>query len=138
MNQVDQRRILIVDDFETIRFLLRRSLTDLGYANIDEASDGQEAVALLKKNSGSYSLVITDWTMPNMTGIDLLNFCRKSNDFKDIPVVMLTVETEKSQIVQAIRAGASSYIVKPFDLPTLDSKLKQIFASIAGKETKAS
>jgi len=132
-NDWAQKRILIVDDFETIRVLLKRTLTDLGFKFIDEASDGQEALGMLRKSPGVYSVVITDWMMPNMTGFDLLTYCRKTEDLKSIPIVMLTVESEKHHIVQALRAGANGYIVKPFDQATLEYKLTSIFNTIQGK-----
>lgn len=133
MSDWTQKRILIVDDFETIRVLLKRTLNDLGFQFIDEASDGQEALAILRQTPGVHSVVITDWMMPNMTGMELLSACRKSQDLKDIPIVMLTVESEKNHIVQALRAGANGYIVKPFDQTTLEYKLTSIFATIQGK-----
>lgn len=121
-------KFLIVDDFSTMRRIVRNLLKELGYTNADEAEDG--AVALQKLQSGSYDFVVTDWNMPNMDGLALLQAIRADATLKSLPVLMITAEAKKENIVAAAGAGASGYIVKPFTAATLNEKLVKIFEKI--------
>jgi two-component system chemotaxis response regulator CheY len=121
-------RFLVVDDFSTMRRIVRNLLKELGFSNVDEAEDGQ--VALHKLKNGQFDFVVTDWNMPNMTGIELLRAIRADVQLKHLPVMMVTAEAKKENIIEAATAGASSYIVKPFTAATLDEKLKKVFASM--------
>ena len=122
-------RFLVVDDFSTMRRIVRNLLKELGYTNVDEAEDG--AVALQKLNSGPFDFVVTDWNMPNMTGIELLQAIRSSSALKDLPVLMITAEAKKENIIAAAQAGASGYIVKPFTAATMAEKLEKIFEKLS-------
>ena len=126
---IDQSmRILVVDDFSTMRRIVRNLLKEIGYVNSDEAEDGERA--LQKLRSEKFDLVLSDWNMPNMTGIDLLRAIRADDAIKDIPVLMITAEARKENIIDAAEAGASGYIVKPFTANTLDEKLKKIMKGL--------
>ena len=118
-------RFLVVDDFSTMRRIVRNLLKELGHTEVEEAEDGNTALARLK--SDKFDFVVSDWNMPNMTGIDLLKAIRADDALKHIPVLMITAEAKKENIVEAAQAGASGYIVKPFTAATLDEKLKKIF-----------
>ncbi|QSI75260.1 MULTISPECIES: chemotaxis response regulator CheY [Niveibacterium] len=118
-------KFLVVDDFSTMRRIVRNLLKELGYTNVDEAEDG--AVALQKLQGGGFDFVVTDWNMPNMTGIELLQAIRSSSALKDLPVLMITAEAKKENIIMAAQAGASGYIVKPFTAATLSEKMGKIF-----------
>jgi two-component system, chemotaxis family, chemotaxis protein CheY len=122
-------RFLVVDDFSTMRRIVRNLLKELEFTNIDEAEDG--AVALSKLQSGQFDFVISDWNMPNMTGIELLRAIRADASLKHLPVLMVTAEAKKENIIEAAQAGASGYIVKPFTAATLESKLSKIFQTMA-------
>ena len=129
---IDQSmRILVVDDFSTMRRIVRNLLKEIGYVNSDEAEDGERA--LQKLRSEKFDLVLSDWNMPNMTGIDLLKAIRADDAIKDIPVLMITAEERKENIIDAAEAGASGYIVKPFTANTLDEKLKKIMKTLEKK-----
>lgn len=118
-------KILVVDDFSTMRRIVRNLLKELGYTNVDEAEDG---VAALQKLRGSnFQFVVTDWNMPNMTGIELLKEIRADATLKSLPVLMITAEAKKENIIEAAQSGASGYIVKPFTAGTLEEKLNKIF-----------
>jgi two-component system, chemotaxis family, chemotaxis protein CheY len=118
-------KILVVDDFSTMRRIVRNLLKELGYTNVDEAEDG---VAALQKLKGSnFQFVVTDWNMPNMTGIELLRAIRADVALKSLPVLMITAEAKKENIIEAAQSGASGYIVKPFTAGTLEEKLNKIF-----------
>ena len=119
-------KFLIVDDFSTMRRIIRNLLKELGYTNCDEAEDGAVAFQRLT-NMGNYDFVITDWNMPNMDGLQLLQAIRASATLKDLPVMMITAEAKKENIIAAAQAGASGYIVKPFTAATLAEKLQKIF-----------
>jgi len=121
-------KFLVVDDFSTMRRIVRNLLKELGYTNVDEAEDG--AVALQKLQGGGFDFVVTDWNMPNMTGIELLQAIRANAQFKDLPVLMITAEAKKENIILAAQAGASGYIVKPFTAATLSEKLGKIFEKL--------
>jgi two-component system, chemotaxis family, chemotaxis protein CheY len=121
-------RFLVVDDFSTMRRIVRNLLKELGFSNVDEAEDGQ--VALHKLKNSQFDFVVTDWNMPNMTGIELLKAVRADPQLKHLPVLMVTAEAKKENIIEAATAGASGYIVKPFTAATLDEKLKKVFSTM--------
>ncbi len=118
-------KFLVVDDFSTMRRIVRNLLKELGYVNVDEAEDG--VAALQKLKGGMFQFVVTDWNMPNMTGIELLKAIRADAGLKQLPVLMITAEAKKENIIEAAQSGASGYIVKPFTAATLDEKLGKIF-----------
>jgi len=118
-------KILVVDDFSTMRRIVRNLLKELGYTNVDEAEDG--VAALQKLKGGNFQFVVTDWNMPNMTGIELLRAIRADVALKSLPVLMITAEAKKENIIEAAQSGASGYIVKPFTAGTLEEKLNKIF-----------
>lgn len=118
-------KILIVDDFSTMRRIVKNLLRDLGFNNTVEADDGLTAIPLLKK--GGIDFVVTDWNMPGMQGIDLLKFIRADDNLKHLPVLMITAEAKREQIIEAAQAGVNGYIVKPFTAETLKVKLEKIF-----------
>ncbi len=124
-------RFLVVDDFSTMRRIVRNLLIELGFVNIDEAEDG--AIALRKLQEGDFDFVVSDWNMPNMDGLTMLQNVRASDTLKTIPVLMVTAEAKKEKIVAAAQAGASGYIVKPITAATLDEKLQKIFQNLAHK-----
>ena len=121
-------KFLVVDDFSTMRRIVRNLLTELGFVNTDEAEDG--AVALQKLKGGGFDFVVTDWNMPNMDGLALLQAVRADPALKHLPVLMITAEAKKENIIQAAQAGASGYIVKPFTAATLGEKLTKIFDNL--------
>lgn len=118
-------RFLIVDDFSTMRRIVRNLLKEIGFGHADEAEDG--AIALNKLKSGRYDFVITDWNMPNLDGIDLLRTIRSSPTLNKMPVLMITAEARRENIVLAAQTGADGYIVKPFTSVTLSEKLQKVF-----------
>ncbi|WCE03718.1 chemotaxis response regulator CheY [Pseudoxanthomonas sp. JBR18] len=118
-------RILIVDDFSTMRRIVKNLLGDLGFTNTAEAEDGNSALAALR--ASPFDFVVTDWNMPGMTGIDLLRNIRADDKFKHLPVLMVTAEAKREQIIEAAQAGVSGYIIKPFTAQTLEEKLGKIF-----------
>jgi two-component system, chemotaxis family, chemotaxis protein CheY len=118
-------KFLVVDDFSTMRRIVRNLLKELGYSNVDEAEDGAVALNMLK--SQSFQFVISDWNMPNMDGLTLLQSIRADEKLKQIPVLMVTAEAKKENIISASQAGASGYVVKPFTAGTLSEKLDKIF-----------
>ena len=121
-------RFLVVDDFSTMRRIVRNLLKELGYTNADEAEDG--AAALSKLRAEKFDFVVSDWNMPNMTGIDLLKNIRADENLKHLPVLMITAEARKENIIEAAQNRASGYIVKPFTAATLDEKLTKIFRTL--------
>ncbi len=118
-------KILVVDDFSTMRRIIKNLLKDLGFANIQEADDGSTALPMLQQ--GDFDFVVTDWNMPGMQGIDLLRAIRADANLKHIPVLMVTAEAKKEQIVAAAQAGVNGYVIKPFTAATLKEKLAKIF-----------
>jgi two-component system chemotaxis response regulator CheY len=118
-------KIIVVDDFSTMRRIEKNLLKGLGFTNIDEADDGATAWPMIQ--AGNYDLVVTDWNMPNMQGIDLLKKIRADARLSTIPVLLVTAESKKEQIIMAAQAGVNGYIVKPFTGATLKSKLEKIF-----------
>ncbi|HED00392.1 MAG TPA: response regulator [Proteobacteria bacterium] len=118
-------RILVVDDFNTMRRIVKNILKQLGFENVGEAENGQEALEVLKKEK--FDFVITDWNMPVMTGLDLLKAIKADAALKDLPVMMVTAEAQQQNIVEAVKTGASNYIVKPFTAEVLEEKISKIF-----------
>ena len=118
-------KILVVDDFSTMRRIIKNLLKDLGFSNIQEADDGSTALPMLQQ--GDFDFVVTDWNMPGMQGIDLLRAIRADDKLKHLPVLMVTAEAKKEQIVAAAQAGVNGYVVKPFTAATLKEKLDKIF-----------
>ena len=118
-------KFLIVDDFSTMRRILRNLLKELEFTNADEAEDG--VVALNKLRNGHFDFVVSDWNMPNMTGLELLRNIRADATLKHLPVLMVTAEAKKENIIEAAKAGASGYVVKPFTAAVLEEKLNKIF-----------
>jgi len=118
-------KVLIVDDFATMRRILRNILKQIGFTDITEADDGATALKELKKEK--YDLVLCDWNMPEMPGIDLLKALKADEQLKNIPFVMVTAEAQKDNILEAVKTGVSSYIVKPFTAETVNEKLNKVF-----------
>ena len=118
--------ILVVDDFSTMRRIVKTCLKQLGFENITEAEDGK--IALTKLETLPFKLIISDWNMPNMMGIDLLKAVRASEHLKAIPFLMVTAEAQKENILEAAKAGVSNYIIKPFTADSLQQKLEMVFA----------
>ncbi|HET9113129.1 MAG TPA: chemotaxis response regulator CheY [Burkholderiales bacterium] len=121
-------KFLVVDDFSTMRRIVRNLLKELGYANVDEAEDG--VIALSKLKSEHFDFVVSDWNMPNMDGLTLLQTIRADSVLASMPVLMVTAEAKKENIIAAAQAGANGYIVKPFTAATLDEKLSKIFEKL--------
>lgn len=119
---------LVVDDFSTMRRIVRNLLKELGYNNVEEAEDG--AQALDKLNSGRFQFVVSDWNMPNLDGLEMLKRIRASDALKHLPVLMVTAEAKKENIIAAAQAGANGYVVKPFSAATLEEKLDRIFEKV--------
>ena len=126
--EIEDTKFLVVDDFSTMRRIVRNLLKELGFLNVQEAEDGVEA--LVKLRADEFDFVVSDWNMPNMTGIELLRAIRADEKLKPLPVLMVTAEAKKENIIAAAQAGASGYVVKPFTAATLDEKLKKIFQNM--------
>ncbi|WP_353151997.1 chemotaxis response regulator CheY [Pollutimonas bauzanensis] len=121
-------KILVVDDFPTMRRIIKNLLKDLGFENVDEAEDG--AMGLEKLRNGNFELVVSDWNMPNMDGLVMLQHIRADPVLAKLPVLMVTAEAKKENIIAAAQAGASGYVVKPFTAATLEEKLNKIFEKL--------
>jgi two-component system chemotaxis response regulator CheY len=121
-------KILIVDDFSTMRRIIKNLLRDLGFTNTVEADDGTTALPILQ--AGSIDFLVTDWNMPGMTGIELLRAVRADDKLKTIPVLMVTAEAKRDQIISAAQAGVNGYVVKPFTAVALKEKIEKIFERI--------
>lgn len=121
-------KILVVDDFSTMRRIIKNLLRDLGFTNIQEADDGTTALPMLK--GGGFDFLVSDWNMPGMTGIDLLRAVRADENLKTLPVLMVTAESKREQIIEAAQAGVNGYVVKPFTAATLKEKIEKIFERI--------
>jgi two-component system, chemotaxis family, chemotaxis protein CheY len=117
--------VLVVDDFATMRRIIKGVLKQLGFSNLIEAEDGEAALRELRKEK--IGLIVSDWNMPNMTGLELLKAVRADNSLKSIPFLMVTAEGQKENVIQAVQAGVSNYIVKPFTPETFNAKLEKIF-----------
>ncbi len=120
---------LVVDDYSTMRRIVKNLLNELGYANVTEADDGATALPLLR--SGSFDFLITDWNMPGMPGLELLKQVRADERLAKLPVLMLTAEAKREQIVEAAQAGVNGYVIKPFTAATLKEKIDKILSSQA-------
>jgi two-component system, chemotaxis family, chemotaxis protein CheY len=125
---IEATRFLVVDDFSTMRRILRNLLKELGFMNVQEAEDGVDALAKLRTET--FDFVVSDWNMPNMNGIELLQAIRADDRLKHLPVLMVTAEAKRDNIIMAAKAGASGYVVKPFTAATLDEKLMKIFRTM--------
>ena len=125
-------RILIVDDYSTMRRIIKNLMRELGFSNLDEADDGTTALPMLK--TGKYDFLITDWNMPGMQGIDLLAEVRKDPEMAEMPVLMVTAQAKKEEIVRAAQAGVNGYVVKPFTAETLKEKIAKIFERIEASQ----
>ena len=123
-------KILIVDDFSTMRRIIKNLLRDLGFNNTVEADDGNTALPILK--AGGIDFLITDWNMPGMPGIDLLRAVRADDKLASLPVLLVTAEAKREQIVEAAQAGVNGYVVKPFTAETLKEKIEKIFERVEG------
>jgi len=121
-------KILVVDDFSTMRRIVKNLLRDLGFTNTFEADDGKTALPMLK--DGSYDFLVTDWNMPGMTGIDLLKAVRADPKLVNLPVLMVTAEAKREQIILAAQMGVNGYVIKPFTAATLREKIEKIFERI--------
>ena len=118
-------KVLVVDDMVTMRRIVKNILKQLGFGNVDEAENGQEALQKLKTDT--FGFVVSDWNMPVMTGIDMLRAIRADDKLKAIPVLMVTAEAQQSNLIEAVQAGVSNYIVKPFTAETMQEKIAKIF-----------
>ncbi|HSG04702.1 MAG TPA: chemotaxis response regulator CheY [Marinobacterium sp.] len=118
-------KILVVDDFSTMRRIIKNLLRDLGFTNVEEADDGKTALPILK--TGRIDFLVTDWNMPGMTGIDLVKTVRADENLAHIPILMVTAEAKREQIIAAAQAGVNGYVVKPFTAATLKEKIEKIF-----------
>ena len=119
-------KVLVVDDFATMRRIVKGALKQLGFKDIIEAEDGKAAFDELKKEK--VGLIVSDWNMPNMTGLELLKAVRGDDGLKDIPFLMVTAEGQKDNVVEAIKSGVSNYVVKPFTPDTFSEKLQKVFS----------
>ncbi len=124
-----EMNILVVDDLATMRRIIKNLLTQLGFKNMDEAEDGAAALQKLKK--GNFDFLITDWNMPNMTGLQLIEAVRSDEGLKTLPILMITAEAKKENVIAAIKAGANNYIVKPFPAEVLEEKIEKIFSALS-------
>src|ERR1043165_4434331 len=123
-------KFLVVDDFSTMRRIVKNLLNDLGYANVQEADDGQTALPMLK--TGGFDFLVTDWNMPGMPGLDLLKAVRAAPAPAKPPVLMLTAEAKREQIIEAAQAGVNGYVIKPFTAVTLKEKIEKILGQAGG------
>jgi two-component system chemotaxis response regulator CheY len=123
-------KILVVDDFSTMRRIIKNLLRDLGFQNITEADDGKTALPILKQ--GGIEFLVTDWNMPGMTGIELIGEVRKDPNLAHIPILMVTAEAKREQIIAAAQAGVNGYVVKPFTATVLKEKIEKIFERLEG------
>jgi len=117
--------VLVVDDFSTMRRIVKNLLVEIGFSNIEEADDGNTALPILEK--GGIDFLVTDWNMPGMAGIDLLKAVRADPKLSSIPVLMVTAESKRDQIMEAAQAGVNGYVVKPFTADTLREKVDKVF-----------
>ena len=125
-------KILLVDDFEMVRMMLRKSLNRLGYQDIEEAKDGVEAwdkLSQAKTGGKPFGMIFCDWSMPEMNGMEVLEKCRSSKEFKDLPFIMVTAEAEQAGVVRALKAGANEYLIKPISAELLQKKIDKILKS---------
>ncbi|WP_408602263.1 chemotaxis response regulator CheY [Pseudomonas sp. PLMAX] len=125
-------RFLVVDDFSTMRRIVRTMLRDCGFTNVEEAENGADALAKLK--ASKFDFLVSDWNMPVMTGIELLKAVRATEGLKDLPVLLVTAEAKREQIIEAAQSGVNGYVVKPFNAVTFDEKLNGIFKRLGWAE----
>lgn len=128
-------KILVVDDFEVVRSMLKNALLDMGVSHVDEAGDGRDALAKIESAHAAgklYDVIFCDWNMPEISGLEVIEACRSKPEFKDLPIIMVTAEAEKENIVKALKAGATDYIVKPIAPPLLETRLKKILKNTKG------
>lgn len=121
-------KVLVVDDFSTMRRIVKNLLKQIGFTNIDEAEDGEDAYAKLK--DGGFGFVVSDWNMPNLDGLGLLKKVRGDAELKELPILMVTAEAEKEKVITAIQAGVNNYVVKPFTGELLKEKIDKIFDKV--------
>ncbi|HWU42634.1 MAG TPA: response regulator [Bdellovibrio sp.] len=124
-------KFLVVDDFATMRKIIKKVLNELGYTHVEEADDGKTALPMIQAahDMGKpYEFIISDWNMPGMQGIDLLKACKADPRFKSTPFMLVTAESEQKHILEAAKAGVSDYVVKPFNSPTLKGKMEKVYA----------
>jgi two-component system chemotaxis response regulator CheY len=126
-------KILVVDDMLTMRKLVQKSCKELGFTDFTEAKDGREAWELIGSATPPFGLVLSDWNMPNTTGLDLLKRVRADSRFKALPFLLITAEAEKTQIVEAVKSGVTNYIIKPFNTETLKEKLEAAHKKVMGR-----
>ncbi|MDA3806454.1 MAG: chemotaxis response regulator CheY [Thiomicrorhabdus sp.] len=127
-----EMNILVVDDFSTMRKIVKNLLKELGFHHFDEADDGATAWPMVQ--TGKYDLIVSDWNMPEMTGIDLLRRVRADGNLKDTPFLLITAEAKRSQILEATQSGVDGYIVKPFTAATLNGKIHKIFERVTKRK----
>lgn len=128
-------KILVVDDFSTMRRIVKNLLKELGFSHFDEADDGSTAWPMVQ--TGKYDFIVSDWNMPQMTGLQLLKNVRADEKLKDTPFLLITAEAKRSQILEAAQAGVDGYIVKPFTAATLNAKIEKIFENVAKRAQAA-
>jgi two-component system, chemotaxis family, chemotaxis protein CheY len=126
-------KVLVVDDMSTMRRIVKNVLRQIGFSDIVEAENGQDALTKLK--AGGYGLVVSDWNMPVMQGIELLRAIRADADLKTLPFLMVTAEAQKENLIEAVQAGVSNYVVKPFTAEVLQGKLEKIFSQFQQAKT---
>lgn len=134
-------RFLVVDDFATMRKIIKKVLNELGYTNVDEADDGTTALPMINAAHASgqpYGFIVSDWNMPGMQGIDLLKSCKSDPRFKTTPFMLVTAESEQKHILEAAKAGVSDYVIKPFNAVTLKAKMERVWAKHNPGVAKAS
>jgi len=123
-------KILVIDDMLTMRKLVKKSLNGIGFNNVSEATDGDHAwneIQTAVKNAAPFSLIISDWNMPKMTGLEFLKNCKGDPKFKSLPFILVTAESEQAQIIEAAKAGVSDYVIKPFNAVTFKEKLQRTY-----------
>lgn len=133
-------KFLVVDDFATMRKIVEKMLNELGYANVEEAADGTTALAMLTKAAESehpFEMVICDWNMPGLSGLEVLKVCRKDLKLKDVPFIMVTCESEQSNILEAAHLGVSDYAVKPFSSKVFETKIQKVWKKHFEKPKKS-
>lgn len=127
-------KFLVIDDFATMRKIIKKTLSELGYTNVEEADDGATGWPLIEAATAKnepFGFVISDWNMPKMQGIDLLKKCRADAKYRALPFMLVTAESEQKQILEAAKAGVSDYVVKPFNSATLKQKLEKVWAKVS-------
>lgn len=135
----ESTKFLVVDDFSNMRKIIKKVLSDLGYHNAVEAVDGQNAYQLMvesAKGNDPFEFIIADWNMPNMSGLELLKKCRTEDPFKKIPFMMVTAESEQTQILEALKVGVTEYVIKPFSAAKLKEKLESSYKKLNAASSK--